>query len=137
MTTSSYAVSVIPAAKKADYNHICAMVYGDPLTAQNLSQPLVASGTTTPTTHWYGGQPVDAAWVDTFGPGAALPAPAGGWPLRDEEDTIILTETNAALAWAARYINVNTGENAELLPAQNVTTVLAALSLAKPPPPEI
>ena len=137
MTTSSYAVSVIPAAFKADYNHICAFLYGDPLTAQNLSQPLVAVNTTTPTTHWYGGQPVDAAWVATFGPGGTLPTPSGGWPLKDEADTVILTEANAALAWAARYINVNTGENAETLPAQNVTTVLAALNLAKPPPPEI
>jgi hypothetical protein len=141
MPVSSYAVFLASAAKKTDLNYIWAFAAGDALTAQNMSQPLIpddaADPANTSPTHWYGGQPVNAAWVDKFGPGAPLPTPDGGWPLLDESDAIVLTEANAALAWATRYININTGEDAELLPAQNLATVLAALHLAKPPPPEI
>ena len=133
---ASYANYVIPTAQKANANLLFAMLTGDPLDAQNISQPLSANGLT-PFIHWFGGKAVDEAWMAIYqNLSTNLPAPAGGWPLRDDNDNVVLTEVNAQAAADALYINVNTGPTAEDLPELNRQTVFAALNLMRPIPDE-
>lgn len=126
---ASYAIFVIPQAHRTAAGRLFAMIEGEnPLTSQNLSVRLSATGAA-PWTHWWGGQPVDAAWLATYqNLATALPTPAGGWPWMDGA-TVLLTQADAQAAADALYMNVNTGENADVLPAQNKATVLTALGL--------
>lgn len=124
---SHYAVYVIPDANKDPANKLFALLNGDPPDAQNLGQGYSADGSA-PATHWLGGRPVDETWLGTFqGLATSLPVPDGGWPSEDYD----LTEADAQAAAAALYLNVNTGEDAESLPAQNIATVCAALGIQK------
>lgn len=126
---SSYAVFVIPAAQKVAANRLLAMVFGDDiLNSANISAKCSASGSEPPT-HWLGGLGVEGAVAATLQALATdLPAPDGGWPLM-VGDVEALSETDAQVAASALYLNINTGENAEDLPAQNLATVLSALNL--------
>jgi hypothetical protein len=144
MAQITYGLTIIPDAYKADYNLIAAIYYGDPLTSQNLSRPLIPDdapdpATATPT-HWYGGLSVDEAWVSAFVNGLAPPAPANGWPLLDPNDgvTELLSEADALTAWAARDVTTRTldGELSAVAAATK-TAAFGGLGLAEPPPPEI
>jgi hypothetical protein len=128
-----YGVHVIPIEHKNAINVVVALWFGDdPASAEELGQPLNASGSSgDPITHVMGGWP----YIDNEAGLAQMQnlannLPAATWPVQGIEGSV--TEAEAVAAATALYLMVGTAETyTSPLAAQTLASALGALGLKR------